>query len=176
MASRKFSKFGKRNRDFACNGKMLVNKNHKYCKNNKFSKEKKGKVRKAKEGPWEAANLANLAKVTRILPATAKCLLSDLSSSLLNMLFLLYVPLQIKSLLLLLYLLNSRLAEGPLCLLTLPFCCLAEFVILAIFAVFVNKVITVADKTLVILLLYLLKLRLAEGPLCLCHLRSKSSR
>jgi len=55
---------------------MLFNENCKYGKNNKFSKEKERESEKGKEGPRQAANLA---KVTRILPATAKCLLTKIS-------------------------------------------------------------------------------------------------
>jgi len=55
---------------------MLVNKNRKYSKNNKFGKENEGQSEKGKEGPRQATNLANLAKETRILPATTTCLLT----------------------------------------------------------------------------------------------------
>ena len=55
---------------------MLVNKTHKFSKNNKFSKEKERESGKGKEDPQQATNLANLAKVTRILPAMATCLLT----------------------------------------------------------------------------------------------------
>lgn len=52
-----FSKCGKSNRDFVCNNKMLINKNCKYRKNNKFRKWKDQQSYKGKEGPPEAVNL-----------------------------------------------------------------------------------------------------------------------
>ena len=81
-----------------------------------------------------------------------------------------FLPLQIKSLLLMLHLLNSQLAKRPLCFVTLPLCDLAKFVILAVFAGSLTSCFFAVDETL-LFLLYLLNLRLAEGPLCLCHLR-----
>ena len=79
-------------RNIPATGKKIVNKNRKYRKNNKFGKgtnenilvSKNRKYRKnnkeqsdkGKEHPGKTMNFAKIAKVTKILSATTKCMLA----------------------------------------------------------------------------------------------------
>ena len=72
LVKRRIYKFSRSDKVFACNGKKLVHKNRKFSKNDKVRKGEDRQSNKDYEGPRQAVNLANLAKVTSILPATAK--------------------------------------------------------------------------------------------------------